>query len=214
MKLTTIAKQILREEDSKIVDELSAAMERSFKELGSEFESNKEEIQKDVNSVETPVKESIGAVAILGMILAAPKLVEILVTATSKLVSVFKQLFTKKSAKTPEQQSQIATNIIEFTHKWHKSYIKGLKWILKVSGIFKKANVTSESEQLKQAEVIYYIIIAGLAVYSGISAISAFKTAFSQAGNVSHFSIGSLETAMSSIKSQEVLEFLKKLKLM
>lgn len=209
MKLTNIATQLLREDEDKITNALSLAMASSFKELGNEFKTNEKEIQQDVNSIDN-VNESIGALAVLGIILAAPKLVEVLVKSISKLINVFKKIFTKNSAKTSEQQEKVAKQIIEFTHKWHKSYIKGLRWILKIAGVFKKAGITSESDQLKAAAAIYYIIIAGLAVYSGISAISAFKSAIATT-NASHFSIGSLEAAMSAIKTKEVSDFLEKL---
>lgn len=210
MKLTTLARQILLEDTDKVTDSLSKAMADSFKELGNEFKSNEEEIQQDVEST-TNINEAVGAVAVIGIILAAPKLVELITKSVSKLFSVFRKFFTKKGAKTPEQQEMVAKQIIEFTHKWHKSYIKGLKWVLKTAGVFKKANINDESTQLKTTEAIYYTIIAGLAIYSGVGAISAFKSAIATAADASHFSIGSLETAMSAVKTKEVSDFLKKI---
>jgi chaperone required for assembly of F1-ATPase len=57
--------------------------------------------------------------------------------------------------------------------------------------------------------MIYYILIAGLAAYSGINAISAFKQAL--AGSASHISLAALETAMTSVKASEVITFLSSL---
>ena len=60
----------------------------------------------------------------------------------------------------------------------------------------------------KAATMLYYTIIAGLAVYSGIGAISAFKNAASVAAHAGSFEIGVLEAAMAAIKSGEVVDFM------
>ena len=207
MKLTTLIKEILVEAEE---DQLSAAMGTSFKALGAELESNKGEIAQDVQQSQAEVNESLGVVAIFGMILAAPKVVELLVRGLSALIKTFKKFFVKGGAKTEEEQSQTAKKIIDFTHKWHKAYIKGLNWIFKVSGLYKKANIIDPAQQLKTATFVYYVIVASLAVYSGVGAIGAFKTAASSA-NLGDISLGTLETAMASIKSGEVTQFIAKL---
>ena len=105
-----------------------------------------------------------------------------------------------------------AAQIIKFTHKWHKSYIKALRWILKVTGVFKKAKITDEAAQMKAATLLYYTIIAGFAVYSGVHAVQAFKTAVASAGSAGgSFSLSALESGMTAIKSGEVVEFLGEL---
>ena len=88
-----------------------------------------------------------------------------MVKALSKLIKVFKKVMGKGEGK--DDPEGTAAKIIEFTHKWHKSYIKALRWILKVTGVFKKAKITSDANQMKAASMLYYTIIAGLAVYSG-----------------------------------------------
>jgi hypothetical protein len=211
MKLQTIAKRILAEaEASAEVDDMSAAMDASFKKLGSELKTNLDVIKQDVENADFEVKEEIGTIAIIGMILAAPKVVELLAKGFATVVKTYKKLFQKNSAKTEEDKVEMAEKIIEFTHKWHKSYIKGLKWILSVTGIFDKAGIKSDSDKSKAAEVLYYTIVAALAVYSGVGAVSAFKTS-AQTLNISDFSLGALESAMSTIKSGEVAAFIKKL---
>jgi len=207
MKLTTIVKEILVEAEE---DQLSAAMGTSFKTLGAEIESNKDELVQDVQQSQAEMNESLGVVAIFGMILAAPKVVELLVRGLSALIKTFKKFFVKGGAKTEEEQSQVAKKIIDFTHKWHKAYIKGLNWIFKVSGLYKKANITDSAQQLKTATFVYYVIVASLAVYSGVGAIGAFKSVASSA-NLGDLSLGTLETAMASIKSGEVTQFIAKL---
>ena len=208
-KLGLIVEQILREEeDKKMIAAMDAAMKDSFTALGTEFESNKDEIEQEVESSEEELNESLGAFAIIGFILALPKVVELFVKGIGKLVAVWKKLVKPGQAK--GQEEEFAHNIIEFTHKWHKAYVKGLKFILKLSGIFKKAGIEGDAAQDKAAEMLYYTIIAGLAVYSGIGAIGAFKGAMTGAAHGGSFSIAAFEAAMASIKTSEVSSFLGK----
>lgn len=209
LKLTPLVESILREEENKQqIDAMDAAMGDAFKALGAEFQANQDEIQQDVEQADAEVNEALGVVAVLGIILAAPKVVELFVKGVGKVVGVWKKLVKPKQAK--GQEEEFAHNIIEFTHKWHKMYIKGIKWILQLSGIFKKAGIEG-SAQDKAAEVVYYTIIAGLAVYSGIGAVSAFKGAVAGAPHGGSFSLAALEAAMASIKTGEVTEFLGKM---
>lgn len=210
IQLKHIVEVILREEeDKKQIAAMDAAMADSFKTLGAEFEANKEEIQQDVANSEAELNESLGAIAIVGMILAAPKVVELFVKAIGKLVGIWKKLVKPGQAK--GQEEEFAHNIIEFTHKWHKMYIKGVKWILKLSGIFKKAGIEGDASQDKAAEAVYYVIIAALAVYSGIGAVGAFKGAATGAAHGGGFSLAAIEAAMASIKTSEVASFIGKL---
>lgn len=213
MKFKSILEHVIVEaEEKQQVAALDQAMASAFQSMGSDIKSREQEIQADVDKANVQVNESLTAAAIFGIILAAPKVVELLVNAFSKITSVFTSIFSKNSAKTEEEQTSIAKKIIDFTHKWHKSYIAGIKWVLKVSGLFKKAGIKDESAQAKAAELIYYTLIASLAVYSGISAISAFKNA-AATSNLGGFSIGALESGMAAIKTGEVSQFVSKLTL-
>lgn len=212
MKLRILLEEVIREEEEKkAIDALDQAMGMSFKTMGAELEANKEKLQQDVEKSNPELNEALGAVAILGAVLAAPKVVELIVKAFTAVTSVFKKLFQPKQAETEQEQKEVAHTIIEFTHKWHKSYIKGLKWILKVTGIFRKVGIKDEAQQLKAAEALYYVLIASLAVYSGVGAVSAFKSAAAGATNGGSFSLAAFEAAMASIKSTEVVEFATKL---
>lgn len=207
MKLQNIAKQILKEEENKAqISAMDQAMKASAAELANYFKSHEEEIKKDVEQSNAKINEALGAVAIIGFLLALPKVLELLVKGIGKLVSVWKRLVKPGEAKGKEEE--FAHNIVEFTHKWHKMYISGLQFILKVSGAFKKAGITDEAGQRKAAEVVYYTIIAGLAIYSGIGAVSAFKGAVQGAAHGGSFSIAAFEAAMASVKSSEVVGFL------
>lgn len=210
IKLSFLVESILREEENKKqIAAMDAAMGGAFKTLGAEFEANKDEIQQDVEQSQGEVNEALGIIGILGIILAAPKVVQVFVKGIGKIVSVWKSLVKPGQAKGSEEE--FAHNIIEFTHRWHKAYVMGIKWILKVSGVFKKANITDDAAQLKAATALYYTIIAALAVYSGVGAISAFKGAITGAAHGGSFSLGALEAAMATVKTGEVADFVGKM---
>lgn len=207
IKLQHLVKNILKEEeDKKQVAAMDTAMNDALKALATEFQSNKDEIEQEVEKTDLELKEALGVVGIIGILLALPKATELLVKGIGKIVSVWKKLV--KPGEAEGNEEEFAHNIIEFTHKWHKLYIKGIKGMLKLTGIFKKAGIASEAEQERAAELVYYTIVAGLAVYSGVGAVSAFKSALSGVSGASNFSLGALESAMAAIKSSEVTDFL------
>ena len=80
-----------------------------------------------------------------------------------------------------------------------------------MAGGFKKVGINDEAQQMKAAEAVYYVLVASLAVYSGVGAVSAFKSAVTGAANGGSFSLAAFEAAMASIKSSEVAEFVGKL---
>ncbi len=127
MKLTVLLENIIREEeDKKAISALDQAMGMSFRALGAELEANKDEIQQDVEQSKAELNEALGAIAIIGAILAAPKVLELLTKGLSAVIKAFKRIFKPKQAKTEEEQEGVAQTIVEFTHKWHKAYIKGV----------------------------------------------------------------------------------------
>ncbi len=210
MKLITLVESIIAEESSKQqIAAMDAAMGAAFSTLGSEFKNNKADIQQDVDKLDPKLNEAVGVLAVIGLILAAPKVVELLAKGIRKIAAVWKRIVKPREA--VGQENTFAENIIKFTHKWHNAYITGIRFILKVSGIYKKANIKSEQEQKRVAEVVYYVIIASLAIYSGIQAVGAFKAGLTNiSGDVSSFSLASLETALAGIKTSEVVEFIQK----
>jgi len=212
MKLTVLLENIIREEeDKKAISALDQAMGMSFKALGAELEANKDEIQQDVEQSKAELNEALGAIAIIGAILAAPKVVELLTKGLSAIIKAFKKIFKPKQAKTEEEQEGVAHTIIEFTHKWHKAYITGIKWILKVSGMYKKVGITDETQQQKAAEVVYYVIIALMAIHAGVGAYNAIQGAIAGSAHGGSFSLAAFEAAMASVKTAEVAEFGAKL---
>ena len=212
---------INEEDDDAEVKELEKAMADGFKGLEAALNSMGDEARADVEKVNESVikrhlkekgelNEEVSTLFILGIILAAPKIVELFTKGLSKLVRTFKKVLGGDGKEDPEGT---AAKIIKFTHKWHKGYIKAIRWILKVTGVFKKAGITDKANQMKAASMLYYTLIAGLAIYSGVGAVSAFKSAMASSGAsaAGGFSLSAFEAAMATIKSGEVAEFLGEL---
>ena len=77
IRLAPLAESILREEENKKkVAAMDAAMGAAFKDLGSLFQSEEDEIKKDVEQSKGEVKEALGIIGVIGIILAAPKVVD------------------------------------------------------------------------------------------------------------------------------------------
>ena len=206
-------------EDKKQIADLEREMGAVANQLGSDFSAASDEIKQQVeempedelNEHKQKLNEVIGVTAVIGFILALPKLVEIITKAISKLIKLIQKLTKTNPPKTEQEKVGWAEKIIEFTHKWHKLYIKAFYYMFKMSGLYKKAGITDESTKMKVAKIFYYTVVAGLAVAAGIGAVGAFKTAASQAAHGSEFALGTFEGAMAAIKSGEVVEFLGEL---
>ena len=208
----SIMEQLIKEaEDKAKIDALSQAMSAGFATMGSELSAKEDELKADVEQADIKLNESFTVISVIGMLLAAPKVAELVIKGFSKVVSVFKKLFKPKQAKTEDEQSAMVEWLLKGVHKWHKGYIKALKWILKKTGVFKKAGIQGDDAQEKAAELVYYVVLAGLAVYSGIGAASAFKSAASASGTTGDLAMGAVEAAMNAIKTTEVADFLAKL---
>lgn len=211
-KLTTLLKEV---ENKANFAKLDQAMQGGLAAMAGGFSSGKEALKQDVAQADIEIKESITALTIIGAFLAAPKLIELIAKGFGKLVSVYKSIVKPDQAKTEEGQSAAVEAIIHFTHKWHKVYIKGIKGLLKITGLYAKAGITNDADQTKAAELVFYTIVAGLAVYSGFGAVSAFKSSLAKVATsnptaAGDFALGAFEAAMTSIKSVELSEFLGK----
>lgn len=206
-------------EDKKQIADLEREMGAVANQLGSDFSSASDEIKQQVEDMpedelkehKQKLNEAIGVTVILGFILALPKLVEIITKAITKLIKLIQKLTKENPPKTEQEKVEWAEKIIEFTHKWHKLYIKAFYYMFKMSGLYKKAGITDESTKMKVAKIFYYTVVAGLAVAAGVGAIGAFKTAASQAAHGGEFALGTFESVMVAIKSGEVAEFLGEL---
>jgi hypothetical protein len=191
MKFVNLYEQIISEEESRILSKHGITEEEVVR-AGKEF--NNEEV----------LNESVGVLLIISTLLAAPKIIELLGRGISKVVKLFRKIFKKNST----DGVDTAKRIIEFSHKWHNVYIKLFEVILSKSGILKKAGITDKNDVRKAAEVVYYTVVAGLAVASGVGSISAFKAALQTTSG--SFSMGVFEAVMAAVKSAEVRKFLTK----
>lgn len=202
MKLKYIAKEVLHEQTSNEIDVVAKSV---FAELDKEFQAAEDEIQDEISQT----NEAVGFLTIISIILAAPSLLEVFAKAFGKLIKAWKKLSGKENT-----ESEKIESILHFAHKWHKLYTKALKWIFEKSGAYEKKGITTDVEKEKTAEFVFYIIVAGLAVYSGFQGIKAFQTGLQvvgKAGTYSGFSLAIFEAAMTAIKSKEVALFLKKI---
>jgi hypothetical protein len=131
--------------------------------------------------------------------------------AISKLIKLIQKLTKANPPKTQQEKVEWAEKIIEFTHKWHKLYIKAFYYMFKISGLYKRAGITDESTRMKVAKIFYYTVVAGLAVAAGVGAVGAFKTAAAQAAHGNEFALGTFEGVMAAVKSGEIAAFLGEL---
>lgn len=203
-------------DDKKAMADLEAAMGKAAKAMGSAFDAAQEEIEKEVeempeeelNERKKALNEEITTLTVIGFILALPKLVEIIAKGVDGLVKFLRKITKINPPKTKEERSKAAAAVIDFTHKWHNLYIKAFYYMLKYAGLYKKAGIKGKTAQMKVAKILYYTVIAALAVSAGIGAVGAFKTGLSSAAHGGEFAFGTFESAMAVIKSGEVSEFI------
>jgi uncharacterized protein YukE len=178
-------------EDKKEISDLEAAMGAAAKEIGAAFDAAQDKIEQEVeempeeelNERKQQLNEALGVTAIIGLVLALPKLVETITKGVDKLVKLIQKFTKKDPPKTDDEKAAWAAKIIDFTHKWHKVYIKAFYYMLKFAGLYKKAGIKDKAQQMKVAKILYYTVIAGLAVSAGIGAMNAFKVGLSQAAH-------------------------------
>ena len=208
ISLSEIARQVIYEfETEDVVSDLEKEMGAALTQLSAGA--------KTIEPVENlpEINEALDPVSIASLVLAAPKILELLTKVFSKIATKLNSYF-KKGTQPTDNEGEIAKTVIEFSHKWHKGYIKVLRFLLETAGIFTAAKITKDTDKNKATEMLYYTIIAGLAVYSGVQGIGAFKKALMYkdiAYATGDFSIGSLEAALAQIKAGEVKSFLNKI---
>lgn len=215
ISLSKIAQSVIKEYET---DEINADLEREMKAALSKITSSAKSVKVEKENIEVEseengeLQEALDPVSWIGIILAAPKVVELLTKAFSTLLSKINKYF-KKGNQPTDNETEIAKTIISFTHKWHSAYVKVLQYILEATGCFRKANITDSADKKRASEMLYYIIVAGLATYSGVGAAKAFKAAMASKDittAASSFNLAAIESAMAAIKSGEVKAFLSK----
>ena len=195
-------------------EDADADIERALKaglgDFKAAFNSLEDEAKEDVAQVDENVikenlrkkkgelNEAVGPLFIISIIAAAPKIIEILAKGLGKLIKVFK---TKVKGQEDVDDPAFIKGVIDFAHKWHKGYVKMIKWMLWATGILAKAKLKKDDPGAeKAAEVIYYVIVFGLMIASGAGAVSAAAKG--------HQGFAAMEGALAAVKSAEVAEFL------
>lgn len=140
---------------------------------------------------------------IIGIVMAAPSVIKIIVKAVGWIIKKVKKLFGKS-----EEPSEAVEKLIEFTEKWHKAYIKVIKKALEFGGVFKSAGIESEKNQEMAAEAVFYTIVFGFAVYSGLASGKIIINSMQEA-SLKNIEMGIVEGVMTAIKSGEIKEFLQ-----
>lgn len=192
--------------NSEMEQDFADALKDMAKNMNAE-KSNLEKKQNDKEEVKTALKNAphlakvasnytseskkkkineVDAVFFVGLALALPKLAEIAADITDKL--------SKKLG--GGDKTKIAEFLRTSAHKLHHTYIKIVKIALLAVPSFRKADTKIQNQV---AEIIFTVIIAGLAVYSGYNAVKAGIS-----------TLGALEGAMAAVKSGEVAQFLSK----
>lgn len=215
-------KNILLEEDPIItsdeenkLDALAKSSANDLKRFAKSLSQDDiQEAKNQINEVEkNRLEEAVGVTLVISLLLAAPKAIELFTKGMSRLVRGFKNLVGKKEAKTEEEQFELAKKIIGFTHKWHDLYIKLVQFILRITGVYKKAKVDPKSpEAEKIAKVIFIIIVIGLGIYGGVQSVKHFYNAYKGIGQLgTEVGTGGFEAALTGIKGSEVKDFLAKI---
>lgn len=175
MKLKVLLEGIILEAEDKAKEaEISTAMQQAFAKLGAEFEAHEEEIKQDVAQSKSGELNEVALTAAIGFILSMPKLITAIAKGLATLAKIIKKI-TGSTGSGEDEQLKIVQILLNVGDKWFNQYIKGFMWILKLSGAYKKMNITDEATQRKIAELLYYAILAGFAVNSGIEAVGALK---------------------------------------
>lgn len=194
------------DDNSEMEQDFADALKDMAKNMNAE-KSNLEKKQNDKEEVKTALKNApdlakvasnytseskkkkineVDAVFFVGLALALPKLAEIAADITDKL--------SKKLG--GGDKTKIAEFLRTSAQKLHHTYIKIVKIALLAVPSFRKADTKIQNQV---AEIIFTVIIAGLAVYSGYNAVKAGIS-----------TLGALEGAMAAVKSGEVAQFLSK----
>ena len=172
---------------------------------------------------EGQLNEVVGPALIISLILAAPKVFEMFFKAMDGLRKLAISL--AKGVKMKDvPQGKAAAALIDGTHKWHEAYVKVIYFILWVTGLFAKAGYKTKAEKDKAAEFVFHIIVAGMAIYSGVVAIkggmaiasagTAGATAGHAAASGAHAAspgFTALEAGLAALKTAEVKAFVIKL---
>lgn len=130
---------------------------------------------------------------IISIVLSAPGLIKILAKSFSVVARAIKKLFRKNKTK---EGDSYAEKVINFTERWHESYIKVVVKTLTVAGVFKAAGISDRAQQEKSARVVFYTIVFGFAVFAGYASVQSIYHYITN-NAVEHLSLGTAEAVLA-----------------
>jgi len=168
----------------------------------------KEQIDECITEDEELLNEAVASMAI-SIMLSAPKLIEWIGKAVKFIVNQIKKVIGKDT-----QKENFGDKIIGVGHKLEKFYIKSIKFLLKTTGLAKKAGIKDDKELEKTAKIIFYVILFGAAIAAGYATIDSIGSIISgNAGSTSGVATyGSIKGSLAGIKSSEIIGALTKFK--
>lgn len=155
--------------ESSIINEVDET-EQMFTNI---FTSVEDELKKSTdvagaqNTDGQTLNEEIGLLAVAGVMISIPKIVEYI----SKIIEKFRPTLTKLFG-ADKNGTVTAQKLKDWAHKEHDRQIKILQWIVKT--VFR---VKDEDKSHKLADIMYSLTIIGLFLVSGAGALQALKGA-------------------------------------
>ena len=182
-------------------EDMDTVLQQGLNNLQS-LEINEEIVEVNEETKQQLNEAAISVTLIVSVILALPSLLSSIAKSIGFIFGKIKKLFGG------EDKSTAAEKVINFAEKWHHAYVKTLRQILRMGGVFKSAGITDKEKQMKATEVVFYTIIFGFAVHGGVTTgKSLIKMA--KSATLTKLNITTLEGIVTAIKSKEVTQFIK-----
>ena len=140
--------------------------------------------KKKIGESQSQSINEIDTAVIVSLALTLPKIAEIIAILIEKI--------TKKLG--GGDKNKVADWLKKRGHDLHEVYFKIVKLMLMSIKVYRKSDSDTRN---KMALIVYHLIVAGIAVYSGVSAVQAGFSA-----------TGGLEGAMAAIKGNQVIKYL------
>lgn len=158
------------------------------------------EVKEQVSEAETDLNEAVASL-LISVLLSAPKLLEIIGGIVNKIATKF----SKEKGKVTAGDALIHTG-----HYLEEKYLGILKKIIKITGIGKKANLTSDADYEMAAKVLLYVILGVAATSAGFASAEAIGGALAGKG-VGAATYGVAKGGLAGLKGNEIIDGIKKL---
>jgi len=198
-----LAESKLFEEDEtteKELDALDAEIASAFGSGLSALQGQVAEAKKQVDESEDKLDEAVGSI-LISLILSAPKILEIIGGIVKKVATKFAKEKDKVTA---------GDALVHTGHYLEEKYLGVLKKIIKVTGIAKKANITTDEQLEVAAKVLLYSILGAAAVTAGFASAEALGAALAGKG-VGAATYGVAKGSLAGLKSSEIVDGVKKI---